>query len=169
MGFHSTSVANRFLQLASAKGQKLTQMQLQKLVYIAHGWSLAILGRPLTSDSVCAWDYGPVYPELWQSLKRYGREPVLEQIKVRDFGLGAFSANADQVSSANLDVDTDTLVSQVFENYGQFHAFQLSAMTHENGTPWHQVYVEDGAKKGKISDEKIREHFIDIARKRSAA
>lgn len=168
-GNHSTAIANFFLELAAAKGLHLTQMQLQKLVYIAHGWSLAILSKPLTSDAPCAWDYGPVYPDLWEALRRYGKAPVSDKIRISDYGFGDFSKDASAFSTANLTGDQSELISQVFENYGKFHAFQLSAMTHEKGTPWYKVFVEDGVKRGEISSLSIREHFIDIAKKRAAA
>ena len=169
MKIHSTAVANRFLQLAKANGRELTQMQLQKLVYIAHGWSLAVLGRPLTSDSIRAFDYGPVYPELWTALKRYGRSPVSRPIKVKDFGFGDFQPDANDAVVGEFDPDTAELISLVYENYGHFHAFQLSALTHEPETPWHQVYVGNSQPKGIIENSKIRDHFIEIAKERSAA
>jgi len=169
MAVHSTAVANRFLQLAKAKGLQLTQMQLQKLVYISHGWSLAILGKALTMDAPQAFDYGPVYTELWEALRRYGSGPVSSPIKVGDFGFGAFASNADEVSVGQFEGNAEELISSVFENYGHFHAFQLSAMTHEVGTPWHQVYVKEGRKRGQIQNDRIRDHFIEIAKERKAA
>lgn len=169
MTVHSTAVANRFLQLANSKGIPLTQMQLQKLVYIAHGWSLAILGRPLTSDAPHAWDYGPVYPDLWGALKGYGRAPVSRPIRVRDRDFGVFAPNPDDAVIGDFDSDVEELMSVVFDNYGHFHAFQLSALTHEPGTPWHQVYVGNRQIRGLIENQKIRDHFVEIARERAAA
>ena len=166
---HSTAVANEFIRLASSKGKTLTQMQLQKLVYIAHGWNLAINGSPLTSDEPCAWDYGPVYPELWESLRRYGRQAVTSNIKIGDFGFGMFSEQSDKASAAQFAQSEGELIERVFDIYGDFHAFQLSAMTHEEGTPWYQVYVQEGLKKAPILRDRIKEHFVDLARKRTAA
>ena len=64
----SAEIANEFIRRAAAEKRALTQMQLQKLVYIAHGWNLAINGEKLTHDDPQAWDYGPVYRDLWEAL-----------------------------------------------------------------------------------------------------
>lgn len=77
----SIAVANAFLMLSKNNGVLLNQMQLQKLVYIAHGWNLAIYNSPLTEDEIIATDYGPIYPKLQKALTRYGADPVLSFIK----------------------------------------------------------------------------------------
>ena len=46
----STQIADEFIALASQDGRALDQLQLEKLVYIAHGWCLAATGQPLTGD-----------------------------------------------------------------------------------------------------------------------
>ena len=55
------------------------------------------------------------------------------------------------------------LIGLVFILYGEFHAFQLSALTHKEGTPWHKVYVVENNYKGKIADAEIKKHFREIA------
>jgi len=141
----------------------LTQMQLQKLVYITHGWSLAISNSPITSDAPCAWEYGPVYPELWEALRRYGRSSVSGVIKFGDFGMNMFAKNADEVVTADFSETETSLIAKIFEIYGSFHAFQLSALTHKEGTPWYKVFVENKKKKGEIHNIDIRNHFVEIA------
>jgi len=151
-------------------------MHLQKLVYIAHGWNLAIYNEPLTSDAPMAWDYGPVYRDLWIALRRYGKSPVTKKIKIDDFDLashfGVIDASelgaslSDQLSEAPLSEEQRELVERVFDLYGKFHAFQLSALTHVKGTPWHDVYKKKGQKYSVIPNELIRDHFTNLAKQR---
>jgi uncharacterized phage-associated protein len=53
-------IANELLSLSARDTAPLTVMKLLKLVYIAHGWYLAFADKPLISEKVEAWDYGPV-------------------------------------------------------------------------------------------------------------
>ena len=70
----SVAIANEFLRRAGKAG--LTQMQIQKLVYFAHGWNLALSNEPLTTDSPQAWNYGPVYSDLYDHTKYFGRGQI---------------------------------------------------------------------------------------------
>lgn len=66
----SPDIANEFIRRGLREGRAFDQMQLQKLVYIAHGWCLAFSGEPLTGDRPEAWDFGPVYRRLANALQR---------------------------------------------------------------------------------------------------
>ncbi|WP_339780808.1 Panacea domain-containing protein [uncultured Thalassospira sp.] len=169
MPTHSAALANEFIDRANSCGKQLTQMQLQKLVYIAHGWNLAINGSPLTEDTPQAWDYGPVYRDLWLALRSFGKSAVNEKIKIGQVGAGIFSPNADDEIRANLLPAEKRIVDKVFDLYSDFHAYQLSAMTHKQGTPWYQIYEVEGKKKGNIDAERIKQHFVSLAQQRHTA
>lgn len=161
---HSTSIANEFLKRAMRDCKDLTQMQLQKLVYIAHGWYLAIHNEPLVGQQPEAWDYGPVYPELWGALKHHGRLPVGKKIMKSDCLFWGF--DDDQTDSevvASLTEQEEELIDRVYKIYSDYRAYKLSALTHEDDTPWHKVYMQQGKKRGLIPNELIKEHFIELA------
>src|SRR5690554_7840210 len=74
------TVADTILKIAKSRGQSLTPMQLVKLTYIAHGWSLGLRGIDLFRNRVEAWQYGPVIPDLYHATKTYGRNPIPLQV-----------------------------------------------------------------------------------------
>src|SRR3712207_5542810 len=46
--------------------------KLHKLLYYCQGHHLAATGQPLFSESVSAWDMGPVVGQLWKSEQELG-------------------------------------------------------------------------------------------------
>jgi uncharacterized phage-associated protein len=55
---------------------KVSNLELQKILYIAHMIYLGNVGEPLIDENFEAWDYGPVIPELYQKVKGFGAKPV---------------------------------------------------------------------------------------------
>lgn len=149
----SRTIANRFLELAAADGRGLTQMQLQKLVYIAHGWKLGLTGGPLIRDEVQAWQWGPVIPRLYNTIRNYKDQPVR----------GPLTTDVD----APLDATEESLVHQIYDLYGSYSGPQLSKLTHAAGTPWALTYVPKSFGLG-ISNDKIQDHYRRLAQERAA-
>jgi uncharacterized phage-associated protein len=72
----------------------------------------------------------------------------------------------DQVDgevTASLAEHEKKLVDRVYKIYSDYRAYKLSALTHEDDTPWHKVYMQQNKKRGLISNELIKEHFIELA------
>ncbi|MCR6658026.1 MAG: DUF4065 domain-containing protein [Asticcacaulis sp.] len=124
----SRTVANYLLQLARADNNPITPMKLLKLVYIAHGWCLGLYGRPLISDDVQAWKYGPVIPRLYSAVRDFKSSPVDKTLP---------SPRHDDL----LEWEKD-LVRQTYDRYGHMSGVDLSRLTHQPRTPWHYVYDE---------------------------
>ena len=125
-------------------------MKLIKLVYIAHGWSLALLKRPLISETIQAWKYGPVIESLYHAFKNKGNSPISPD----DF---------QSFSKADIDEKTVTLLAKVWEKYGGLTGIHLSTLTHQPGTPWYKIWEENGGKERKcaeIPDATIEEFYV---------
>lgn len=157
------ALANEFLKMPGALG-RLTQMHLQKLVYISHGWSLALRDVALTSDEIEAWDYGPVFPDLYDHTKFNGKSPLMRLIKPSDgnpFSFWDGEVDDDPYEADLSSVESDVL-KHVWRKYGRLSAFKLSDLTHKRNTPWHWAY-HNGGRRAPIDNEHIKDHYRKLA------
>lgn len=149
------AIANEFLRRANADRRTLTQMQLQKLVYLAHGWTLAATHQSLVDDAFEAWDYGPVVRRLYNATNMYGARPIPALIR---WGQDTpFRSDDDGEANTVLTAEESAIIDHVWRTYGQFEAFRLSAITHEPNSPWTHAFRE--GRNAQISDDDIRAYF----------
>lgn len=150
------NIANYFIQKSFESGSYVTPMQVLKLTYIAHGWHLGIFDTPLISEPVQAWQYGPVVNSVYQGFKRYRNSPIIEL---------AFFGNETEANFYNVtDNSLEPFLGEIWKVYGGFSGIELSAMTHEEGTPWDIVWNKRGGKNAKgaiIPNGLIRDHYTD--------
>lgn len=136
----SPEIANEFIKLARADSRELDQMQLQKLVYVAHGWCLALDGEPLTGDRPEAWEFGPVYRRLADALVQYGCDPVTREILQSEAFPQLGAACHDRPAQGDLTRSETETITHVYQNYGTLHSSQLSSLTRRGDTPWKTVF-----------------------------
>ncbi len=160
MPHSSLAIANEFLHRAREAGHAISHMQAQKLVYLAHGWCLGAGHGPLIEERFEAWNFGPVERKLYDSLKKYGSGLVTEFIKWGDDtplnDLEEFPFAFEQMNDFECD-----LLPYIYDAYGKFHAFQLSALTHLDGTPWHKAYIR--GQNRPIDNKAIEDYFARLA------
>ena len=151
--FNAKSIANYFLELAAARGESISPMKLQKLVYYAHGWYAGYTERPLINEAVEAWQYGPVIPSLYHEFKHFGSGSITAKAMEYD-ALGVREAKVPA------DPDVRTFLQNVYNSYGQYSGTHLSEMTHASGTPWDQTWSEcRGTRGADIPFSRISSHF----------
>jgi uncharacterized phage-associated protein len=120
-------IANHFLTLgASDDGEMISNLKLQKLAYYAQGFALAILDRPIFASGIEAWDHGPVVPDLYHSYKQYGA--------------GVIPAPEGYDPDQVLNPEEQKLLNDVYLSYGQYTAWKLRDLSHEE-SPWKDAYA----------------------------
>lgn len=62
--------------LCELSGWSLSNLQLQKMLYLADMNFVGGTGDRLISEDFEAWDYGPVLPSLYHQCKPFGSKPV---------------------------------------------------------------------------------------------
>lgn len=147
------AIANYFIRKGIDTGEEITLMKLIKLVYISHGWYLGLTGNALLPEAAEAWQYGPVVPKVYREFKEFGRGKITEM--GMDFGEG-FGYPIPE------NEELKTFLDKIWQVYGKYNGLQLSALTHQQGTPWYITWHNEGGKERHsvpIRDELIKEHY----------
>jgi uncharacterized phage-associated protein len=118
---NALDVANYFLSRANeGEESDVSNLKLQKLIYYAQAFHLAIFDKPFFDEDFEAWTHGPVCPVIYRQYKQFGSSPIKVDSEI----------NLDQFSQDQLD-----LLEEIYDVFGQFSAWKLRNMTHEE-TPW---------------------------------
>ena len=137
-------IADYFITLVDEDtGEVFTNLKLQKLVYYAQGFHLALYDKPLFNERIEAWLHGPVVPELYQIYKGYKSQPVPVS---EGFDVSQFTEEVKE------------LLNEVNLVYGQYSAWRLRDMTYEE-LPWQESYEKIDKT---ISHESLKSFFKDL-------
>lgn len=150
----STLVAREFVMRDADEPQQgrlvLSPLKLVKLVYVTHGWWLGVTGTALVSpEKAEAWPYGPVFPDLFKMIKRFGRDRVLD-------------VAPNVVEERNPDVRLSDrhrdLIDVVHDTYRKYSGGELTELTHQPGTPWDRTWNHA---KDCIENDVISRYYAD--------
>lgn len=146
------TISNFFIQEYGQQND-ITPMRLVKLVYISHGWYLGLTENALIDENPEAWQYGPVIPSVYHHYKSFRSSPIKNWLQ--------FSDPCNYIS------ETDQIfLRSVWKTYKDHSALDLSAMTHQVGTPWFVTWHNLshglpilGINNKQIPDNLIRDHY----------
>ena len=162
MSYDVRKIANAILDQADQRGYPVTNMALNKLLFFAHGWFLALHERPLVSSSFEAWQFGPVHPQVYRQFKVNDDQPIRGRAHGLDVSTGC---------SVRVEYDLSVLelehVAKIVDFYAGQSAVRLSQISHEEGAPWDQVWRGTGSCPGMtISDESTRFYYKSKLKRR---
>lgn len=116
----------------------LTPLKLQKVLYMAQGWSYVWDNMAAFNDDFCAWQYGPVNEKVYEVFKKYGRSEIPEEEGVAEL--------ADNSVAETLEA--------VWLEYGKMTAYDLVELIHRQET-WRNAYSHGI----KITNSSIQKYF----------
>lgn len=123
----SLDVARYLIHLAAPSEDEdvdcLCHLRLQKLLYYVQGHHLASRGKPLFSGRIEAWKHGPVVKEVYAVFSGYGCQSIPPKE----------GADPDSLSEQE-----KLFIASVWEEYKQYSASALRAMTHRE-PPWEEA------------------------------
>lgn len=141
------SVFSAARYLCEKSGWTLSNLQLQKLVYLAHMVHLGSVDREkgLIRERFEAWDYGPVSPALYSEARAFGSGSVKNIFH-------GHKVPEDAEALATLDA--------IYDDVGNLSAGRLVEITHRKNGAWDKAYIP-GARGVTISNESIRDEYDD--------
>jgi uncharacterized phage-associated protein len=108
-------------------GWSLSNLTMQKVLYIAQMIHLGRTGKPVFPEAFEAWGYGPVAPALYHVAKRFKAAPVEDIFTVDPFPDDSSEAQA---------------VRDAWATTQHLRPSQLVAYTHRDGGAWESHYRE---------------------------
>jgi uncharacterized phage-associated protein len=111
------NIANWIIDYYSQHGDFVSNLKLQKLIYYAQAWHLALHDKPLFNERIEAWVHGPVQPAVYGAFKKFGYLPITESV------------------ACKIDAAHESHVMDVLKAYGRLQAFELEQLVHTE-QPW---------------------------------
>lgn len=124
----------------------ITNLELQKILYIAQMFSYGTRNKPLFDEPIEAWDYGPVVPVVYHEFKFAGSGPI-----------PPFLFSVPDCT----DEEEKKFISKISELVKGLEGWQLVAITHREGGAWKHTY-KPGLKHLVISPEAIKKEYTDL-------
>ena len=115
-------------------------LKLQKLLYLAQGYSYAFHDRPLFNDELEGWVHGPVVRDVYYMFKDYQFNSIDISFEINE-----------------LDDEAIDVLNYVIDNFSKYDAKYLEKLSHEQ-EPW--ILSRDGLDPDERSDKTISKESI---------
>ncbi len=132
-------MGNTSLPNGLPNGDGISHTKLQKMLYFAQAHFLGNLSRPLFSNHIHAWQYGPVVEEVYQQYSDKKYEPLLKA--------------EDETQISEFD---KAVLKGIWDAYGRYSAGYLTALSHEH-LPWKEAYANQD--NDVISPERLKIYY----------
>lgn len=141
----SLAAANWFIDAAKVSGQPMTAMKVQKLVYFAHGWCLALYNQPLVTEWVNVWPWGPGFRDIYDAAKQFGTGSLTSPLH----------EYFEEPPIVEMGDPRIPLLLRIWDVYGKFTTPQLSRMAMEKDGPWDVTWQKYAGRKNLGMDEEL--------------
>jgi uncharacterized phage-associated protein len=141
-------VAAAIIRMTEGNGKPISNLQLQKLLYLcqfAYAWEH---GSLMFENRIEAWQYGPVVPEVYHEYSYRGasslHKPHTHKRVWQPYPVCKFM----NVPVDELDEGAMVVVKSILAKWGNATAWELVAESHKPGGPWDIVYNGTGEATG---------------------
>lgn len=148
---HNSMIETVAIYILNSK-YEITNMSLQKLLYYVEAFTEVLLHKRLFDNRCEAWIYGPVYPEIYNKYKSFGKaQIIIDEANLSD----------------SLDSSITDIIDFVLSQFAIYNGVTLKDLSHAEA-PWKNAHAGYAAKEHcteQISHEAITDYFTAIHKK----
>lgn len=122
MAYKAIDVAKYIISYCNELHRPISNLKLQKMMYFAWIKYYNTQKSYLFNDEICAWQLGPVVPEVYYEFCQYAGIPI-----TRSFNVSI--AESDK-----------TFLNGMIDEYLPLSASTLVNRSHRQGKPWDSIY-----------------------------
>lgn len=122
MWYDALEVARYIITRCSQLGKPISNLKLQKMLYYVWIKFYEKTHRALFFNDICAWQLGPVVPDVYYEYCPYAGLPIREEL------------------STIIEPESRKIIDVIIDKYIDLSARELVQMTHKPGSAWDSVY-----------------------------
>lgn len=126
--YSGIDIAKYLINKSTIENHPISNLKLQKLLYFVQREFLVTEDRPLFTQPIEAWMYGPVVDEVYGTFCGQGADPIKKE----------FDTNIDNYSKQIIDI--------VLKNNMYKKPWELVQETHKKGGAWDIIYDNGNGK-----------------------
>lgn len=107
---------NRAAKSAEQTGEYITNLKLQKLLFLVQSRGIQINGRAVFTEPIVHWEYGPVVQSVYDEYKSYVANPI------------------ESAPTVTFDKETERLLESVYKFYENYSTTGLVTITHKKNS-----------------------------------
>lgn len=121
--YNALELSRYIVSKCTQDGYPISNLQLQKILFHIQKMFLQKSGRPAFTDSIEAWQFGPVVPNVYYEYCGFGAMPITMQYE-----------------ASNIYLEDKNLIDNIIESKRMLYPWDLVQETHKPNGAWDQTY-----------------------------
>lgn len=138
--YRALDVSKYIITKCTNEDKPISNMQLQKILYFIQLDYLKRFDKPVFSDEIEAWQFGPVVPNVYYYFSGFGSMTI--PLVFSDY---------------NISPDDKININKIVEVKRELFPWDMVKDTHKEGGPWDLIYKNGKGKRNIIPMDLIKE------------
>lgn len=122
--YDAVDISKYIINRCNRKSIPITNLKLQKMLYFLWVEYYKARNQKLYSNEICAWQFGPVVPDVYYEFCSYAGIPIRQNYDI------------------SLSIDDSEILDRLIDQYANIPTSELVGMTHLKNHPWDKIFMD---------------------------